>query len=231
MTCNIALTVCYLAVYRNHNQIQIMNEELFLTACQEGDIETVISLIDSVNIDFIDDDEGTFLMHASASGHLDIVDLLINKNPLNINNKSFGGHCALYYAVINNFNNVAKKLIENGADIEIKCDFGFTILMSACIDKNFNAVEISVNNGADLDAQDADGWTALMLSSSENYYDIVKYLTENGANVDLKNKYMETAYDLSVDENHVPVMYLLNKKIITEQNEFGDILIIKECRG
>jgi hypothetical protein len=62
----------------------------------------------------------TELMVCAADGELDKLRDLVNYKKVDLNRTCFGGSTALMYAVRNNHFEIAKILIENGADISVK---------------------------------------------------------------------------------------------------------------
>lgn len=90
-----------------------------------------------------------------------------------------------------NFNEV-KQYIEENNDINIKNDFGKSLLMSAIKNKNrdINLVKYLIDNQINVNIKDDNGYNALMITcllSNENM-DIVELLLKNGIYIDEVNK-------------------------------------------
>ena len=77
------------------------------------------------------------------------------------------------------------ELIKNGADVNIKSNKGWTVLMRAAFNNSDpNVIKILAAVGADVNAKNDDGWTALMEAVAFNPNpDVVKALIEAGANL------------------------------------------------
>jgi ankyrin repeat protein len=60
----------------------------------------------------------TPLIYACERGHDGIVDALLREKA-NVNIKGYNNYTALHYACMNNFISIAKKLVNNGADIDL----------------------------------------------------------------------------------------------------------------
>lgn len=88
------------------------------------EIRAMLSSDELVNI--LDPNNGNAPIHIAAqNGHLDLVNLLIEKKAeVNVQNKK--GNTALHMAVGYDYYDVAKALIDAGADMELKNEGGFT---------------------------------------------------------------------------------------------------------
>jgi len=95
-----------------------------------------------------------------------------------INQQDKDGWTLLHWSVTA-CNKVAQKLVEMGANLNIKTSsFGWTALHGAVIWNNIKAVELLVEAGADPSIKTNKGKTALDLAIQENYTNIIDYLSE-----------------------------------------------------
>ena len=76
-------------------------------------------------------------------------------------------------------------LIDNGAEVNVKRDDGFTPLHTAVIINAAEVAKLLIANGADVNAKDKDGYTPLSLHAlyvaEANAAEIRKLLIANGA--------------------------------------------------
>jgi ankyrin repeat protein len=108
------------------------------------------------------------------------------------------GYSALSYAVLHGKLDVAKLLIDFGADINKRNNDGSTPLMMAGFLRG-NPRQISeflLNRGADIDAVNKDGCTALMIAIHNYHFPKAELLVERGADIRIRNRLGKTAYDL-----------------------------------
>ncbi len=100
----------------------------------------------------------------------------------------------LLEACKNNNYEEAKKLIEQGADVNTKGEVEFTPLHLASWNENgFEIARLLIEKGADVNAKDGYGYTPLH-RAAQNYdgFEIAKLLIENVADVNTKDKYGST---------------------------------------
>lgn len=132
--------------------------------------------------------DGTELITAVAYQDLDKVKSLVEAGvDINFQEESAGA-TALIMSAMYNFGDIARYLIEKGADITIKNNTGHTALMAAA-GSSEEVFDLLVANGADMSVKLEDGTSAFMLSISGVMSDFVgldnaKKLLENGADVD-----------------------------------------------
>ncbi|GBG30492.1 Ankyrin repeat and protein kinase domain-containing protein 1 [Hondaea fermentalgiana] len=95
---------------------------------------------------------------------------------------------------------IALWLIENGADLNLQNDLGWTALMTACRYNQPEAAEALIKRRVDINLQNDNGWTALMYACRHNQPNIARILIECGAILDAKNKEGWTALMLACQQ-------------------------------
>jgi ankyrin repeat protein len=78
-----------------------------------------------------------------------------------------------------------RKLLADGADINLRDDYGITPLMYACQVENTELCRVLLENGADLQAEDSEfGETEIMRAASNGIAPLCSLLLEFGAKID-----------------------------------------------
>jgi len=121
----------------------------------------------------------------------------------------------LYIAVEKNDYNIAKFLLENGANVNAVDLYSTgnmiikTPLMRACEDNNKKMVELLLKYGANVNQKCRNYDTALHFAVKAKNFDIVKMLVAKGANIRAKNYSKYTALSLSAKINSVDIKNFL----------------------
>ena len=109
-------------------------------------------------------------------GAADVVDYLI-KSGLDVNIKyGFNGKTPLLQSAIHGQYNVAKTLIDNGADVNKVDDDGESPLMFAVIVESIPIINLLIKSGANINHQDKNGLTALHKAVLTDNTDVVNFL-------------------------------------------------------
>lgn len=107
---------------------------------------------------------------------------------------------------ISNYN-MAKLLIEHGADVNLRVSLDDSIFKDCSrtaiheSSRDFNLTKLLIDKGANINAKDMDGKTALHLliyygtKDSAEMLKIAKLLIDNGAKINFKDNYGNTALD------------------------------------
>ena len=138
------------------------------------------------------------LVNAVYDNDIEKVKVLVNKGvEVNLGGKS-GGTTLLHQAIRYGFVDIARILIEAGADTHVREEFGKTPLHLAAQARLFDCVELLADHHVNLDEQisekpDASGKvltgnTALMESAQNDYTDMVTLLLKRGADPDIRGK-------------------------------------------
>jgi hypothetical protein len=91
----------------------------------------------------------------------------------------------LHTAITNDLNEVAKKLLEKGADVNVKDATGRTPLFYA---QNAEIAELLIKNGADVNAKSKNGETPIFDAIGSRRFEVVKLLIDYGADLKVEEK-------------------------------------------
>jgi hypothetical protein len=104
----------------------------------------------------------TQLHHCAINGLTTSVKSLLSIRNINVNVKNdWNGSTPLHYAAANGHIEIARLLLQNGADVDVKNNNGYTPLHWAAEQDNVDILHFLVENGADLEAQSNSGRRAL----------------------------------------------------------------------
>lgn len=131
-----------------------------------------------------------------------------------INEKAENGRTPLIIASINGDVNIAKILIEKGAEIDLKNDKGNTPLILAAYNNHLGMVKYLIQKKADVKSTNSFGLNALMYASQNGYINVVKYLIKNKKvveDINHQSKKGTTALILAAMKGNAEIMQLLIK--------------------
>jgi len=155
---------------------------------------TFLDVVESEGIDNIDGDIWRYdeaYLSARATFEIRVLcdssEFRITANQLQIDQRprSLGEKQAEDLSVAASFGDIqeARRLLDEGADVNEKDEGGRTALHWACQEGHLEFVKFLVEKGANLDTGDDVGFTPLQTSVGEDDINLVKYLLKNGANV------------------------------------------------
>ena len=123
------------------------------------------------------------LYGASASGHFEIVQWLLNHraNPNHRHRSHNLGYTSLHAAARFGHVEVSRLLLQYKADINAHDSEGRTPLYVAVKSNHVNMARILLDHGADMNARGEMGRTAFQLASETGYHDIAKLLSDHGS--------------------------------------------------
>jgi ankyrin repeat protein len=96
-----------------------------------------------------------------------------------------------------NSDTMTEFLIENGADVDLKNEKGWSALSLACREGSAKTVKVLIDHGADLESRTPEGCTPLMSAAQRGSEPVIRLLVEAGANVHAKDNKGETAVTLA----------------------------------
>ena len=124
-----------------------------------------------------------------------VIQLMIDKGA-DVNARTCSGQTSLFIAITFGQLQIAKLLVSNNADLNIKDNIlGNSPLHVAVSMGNIKTIEFLINNGADLNIQNMKGDTPIIFAIFFGYIEIVKLLLDAGSNVNIKNNNNKTALD------------------------------------
>ncbi|XP_015273675.1 PREDICTED: cyclin-dependent kinase 4 inhibitor C [Gekko japonicus] len=136
------------------------------------------------------------LASAAARGDLVQVTNLLERI-VNVNARNGFGRTALQVMKLGN-PEIARRLLEKGADPNLKDSAGFAVLHDAARAGFLDTLQTLLDSQADVNVEDNDGNLPLHLAAQEGHLPVVAFLLEHTASrVEHCNKKGATAYDLA----------------------------------
>lgn len=168
----------------------------------------IVTLLINNNAQFTSDNDNNTPIHLAAyKGHINIINLLINrffdsgflKNTVTteppisleqvINSKNGDGFTPIILATSQNSIPVISILLDNGVDINVQDDEGDTPLQAALIYKYYDAADFLHSKGAIIDNRaNNDGFTLLHASVNAEFSDFVQKCIDNGLDINYSTK-------------------------------------------
>ena len=160
--------------------------------CRKEVLQTLIDCGVDVNIKSKKNE--TVLMIACQKGNTDAIDALLNAgaDPKSID--ANGASCLHYASDGDCRKEVLQKLIDCGADVNIKSKENRTALMIACLNGNIDAINVLLNAKADTNIFDSNGNTWLHWAIfGDCSKEVLQAIINRGANVNATGKDNPTA--------------------------------------
>ncbi|KAJ6596207.1 ankyrin repeat-containing domain protein [Mycena vulgaris] len=177
---------------------------------------------------------GKFIYAASYYGHLQMVELLIEKRT------DVWGTVLGYYgspmqaASWQGHEKIVQLLIDKGGNVNTSGGYYGNALQAASCGGHESIVRLLLKNGAEVNARGGKSGNALQAASCEGHENIVRILIENGANVNAEGGPYENALQAACFEGHEEVTRLLIKKgskVNKAGGYFGSALQAAACGG
>lgn len=146
----------------------------------DGNLDAVKEAINESNINVLNVNNMSLLQEALKNKQDDIALYLIEKG-INVNNQDYQGQIALHYiAVYKNDLKVARSIIQNGADIDIKDKFGNSALWTSIFNARgeYDVVKLLLENHADLKSANSAGKTPYDLAYIMKFPELIDLINE-----------------------------------------------------
>lgn len=152
------------------------------------------------------------LLEAAKNGDIDVIESKFEENPsLLWAREQATGHTLLHHAVLNNHHDVARFLLEKGANPDLPNHAGWKPLAFAAENPLlFSMADLLLEFGANVDSINLRfRLSALHLCAVANFTQLARILLENGAQVDLPDLDNETPLFKAVSEKSLDMVKLL----------------------
>ncbi|CRK10105.1 hypothetical protein BN1723_010350 [Verticillium longisporum] len=166
------------------NDRQLLRRPRFYYACLYGLLRVAQELAykgTDINAQGGDYDEA--LQAASASGHIEVIRLLLEKGADVDARGSDNDSNALQLASINGHIEVIRLLLEKGADINARGGDYNDALQAASASGHIEVIRLLLEKGADINAIDSKEGNPLQLASAIGHIEVIQLLLEKGADI------------------------------------------------
>jgi ankyrin repeat protein len=116
-----------------------------------GDVEILRMLLEQPEVDVNGRNGHPPLYIAAANGNDDIVRLLLQHHEIKVNDIGLHGRTAIHGAANQGHITITRRLLERGADVNIRDEDGYTPLMLAAIGGHDAVAELLVERGGKID--------------------------------------------------------------------------------
>ncbi|GEM06499.1 ankyrin repeat protein [Rhodotorula toruloides] len=195
---------------------------LISTACQNGDIERLVSLMSGAGGDGANESNrftlanqtnphtGLAPLHYGAQrGHVDVIKWLIEDCGAIPELEDGDGETPLHKAAHSGYLDVCRFLVSREVNVDATDSDGWTALHNASSRGWLDIVRLLLEVGADIDHPSRHGYTPLMNAASKGQLPLVQYLLKQGADPLRRNTYGETAFDLAASVFEIQICSVL----------------------
>jgi ankyrin repeat protein len=180
-----------------------------IRAAEAGDLEACRQAIEKGASPDAAFGRATALTTAAFFGRREIVDLLLERGAGIDKGDDETGAAALFQSIMGLEPEIARLLVDRGADVNKKTKPGMSALMLAAASKQVDTVAMLVEHGADVGAKDAEDLTPLMYAAEGGAPEIAGLLIDRGADVNAKSNVGATALMAAVEMGHADVFRIL----------------------
>ena len=156
------------------------------------------------------------VFEAAATGRLDRLRALLDKNPALVKAYSPDGWTALHL----NFGNleVVKLLLDRGADINAVSKNGFsaTPLQGAAAFQKVELARLLIERGANVNCRGEEGGTPLHEAAGNGQIEFAKLLLDHGARINAKDNNGKTPLSIALENKQVAMAKFLSRRNATQ---------------
>lgn len=140
-------------------------------------------------------------------------DMILNGADVNAADSS--GHTALHSAVVHGDLQMAKMLLEHGANVNVKesgdMNWGWYPLHLALRSENKQMIRLLVLHGADVNAARDDMWTPLHTAAYHGQSDIIEMLILKGAKLTARDRDLSTPLHIAINQQQIDAARVMLK--------------------
>ena len=119
---------------------------------------------------------------------------------------------SLFKAVANSNSNAVKNFIDEGENVELRNEYGYTALHEAARVGDVKSTVFLLDAGADINAVNNKGWTSLHRASNYGNLDIVKLLIERNAKINVQESEGLIPLAIAMEREHYEIAKYLAVK-------------------
>ncbi|MFZ5628043.1 MAG: ankyrin repeat domain-containing protein [Spirochaetota bacterium] len=175
-------------------------------AALAGHDEVADLLVKSGSVDYHHNFE---LAQAARTSNVVLARSALRATELAIDMQDIEGNSALFYAAVSGATEVARLLIERGANVNLLNHQGQSALLVATLAGHVAVVELLLQARANTEVKDAQGRSAVMHAAWKGNGELVKMLVQARADVNRQDNEGWTALMLATHAGHLPVVQML----------------------
>jgi ankyrin repeat protein len=166
---------------------------------------------------------GEPVVEAAKNGDFQTVKSILAKDPSKLNATDRSNYTSLHWACMRAHWDVAKYLIEKGADLNVVGGDGGTQINWAVHHDKVDFIKLMVEKGAKLNHRNQWGMTELHTAIWRGNIRVVEYLLDQGSDPNIKTKEGWTAMHYAYRSGHDNIIAMLKKRGIsmTEKDNMG----------
>lgn len=163
------------------------------------------------------------IVEAAKNGDFQTVKSILAQDPSKLNETDEDNFTALHWACMRAHWDVAKYLIEKGADLNVVGGDGGTQINWAAHHDNLKIIKLMVEKGAKLNNRNIWGMTELHTAVWRGCIDVAEYLLAQGSDPNIKTNEGWTVMHMAYRSGHDNVIEMLKKRglSMTEKDNMG----------
>jgi hypothetical protein len=163
------------------------------------------------------------IVEAAKTGDFQAIKNILVSDPSKLDAKDEDGYTALHWACMRAHWDIAKYLIEKGADLNVVGGDGGTQINWAVHHDNVDIIKTLIDRGAKLNIRNQWGMTELHTAVWRGNLHVVEYLLDHGSDPDIKTNEGWTAMHYAYRSGHDDVIALLKQRGVsmTEKDDMG----------
>ncbi|RFU75832.1 ankyrin repeat [Trichoderma arundinaceum] len=203
------------------NEDRFIDDLLFEVAAEQGDTNMMKFLIEHGANPHTADLQGfTPLLLAASSDNMDAVTMLVTQYNVECTVRDLFRSSALHYAIQNSNSNMARLLLENGAQTNVEDTAGYSPLSIAAEEGNVEILRLLLLHGADPNFIELGLLGPLGLSARNGHEEVARILLdETQANVNIRGLLGYTPFMEAVSNRHLDMIKIFIKSPLLNPNE------------
>jgi ankyrin repeat protein len=167
-------------------------------------------------------------MWATSAGKMEAVKALIESRAEVNARVHYSGNTPLIEALHKKYLDLANYLIEQGADVNLKTQAGWSPIKMAVFMGYGETLRSLLQAGANVNERDNQGKTPLMWASIKGHSDIARMLIQAGADVYASDNFGFTAWVLAKDGKQIGILQVLRDAGV---KDYKNLMIVRGSNG